>query len=220
MSSETFDFTQLKNVYTDALNSPDKSLLFEVSIGKGNFLFMMFLSDEDKDAKDKLFVYMRNTDVIVQTKLYGSHKKGHFVMYITDDIRNKFYRELQLNAHNGSFDFMRFLGELNRLIPMKIDRSQKVDVLRKNRKVITRIGVIDEAEKDVLIGPKYVSNGRPQERTLRKLYSFTYADYQDIDELIKLLKLQNKTVAWTTQENAKNSANILKLISDVKQQSQ
>lgn len=215
MSLQQFNFSQLNNVYADALNSNDKSLVFEIAIGKGHFLFMMFLSIEDKDARDKLFVYLRNTNTVVKVKLYGNHRKGQFIMYITDDIQNKFCRELQLQANDGSFDFMRFLDELNGSIPLDINTTKKLNDLRRNHNVVSRLGVIDEAEKTVLISPRYVSNGFPRDRTLRKLYTYTDADYKDIDTLIELLKLQNMTVAWTTPERAKNPATVQRLLSEL-----
>lgn len=57
-----------------------------------------------------------------------------------------------------------------------------------------------------------MSVGKPQDKTLRKLYLYTDADVKDIDELIKLLKKFNRTVAWTTEDNNHKSANIRDLI--------
>ena len=55
-----FNFNRLQNIYFATLNSDDKATAFDIQIGKGRFLFMMYLSDEDKEAKDTLFIYMRN----------------------------------------------------------------------------------------------------------------------------------------------------------------
>lgn len=54
MASIQFNFTQLKNVYMEALRSYDKSVAFDIKIGKGRFLFLMFLAEEDE--KDTLFL--------------------------------------------------------------------------------------------------------------------------------------------------------------------
>ena len=40
------------------------------SNGRGKFLFMMFLPDEDKEAKDKLYIFMRNTRDKTLRKMY------------------------------------------------------------------------------------------------------------------------------------------------------
>ena len=62
MASIQFNFTQLKNVYMEALSSYDKSVAFDIRIGRGRFLFLMFLSEDDE--KDSLFLYMRNTTIM------------------------------------------------------------------------------------------------------------------------------------------------------------
>ena len=49
-----FDFSGLNNMYISALESLDKALAFDLKVGKGRFLFMMFLSEEDKESKDML----------------------------------------------------------------------------------------------------------------------------------------------------------------------
>ena len=51
---------------------------------------------------------------------------------------------------------------------------------------------------------------------MRKLYLYTDANPHDIDELIILLKKFNRTVAWTTEDKNKKSADIRKLISSIK----
>lgn len=76
-----FDFSGLNNMYISALESLDKALAFDLKVGKGRFLFMMFLSEEDKESKDMLFLYMRNTKVMKKIKLYGNHRKGIFKRY-------------------------------------------------------------------------------------------------------------------------------------------
>lgn len=216
MSSEYFNFNQLRNVYFDALHSPDKSFAFDITIGKGQFLFMMFLGSTDKDAKDKLFIYMRNTKVLREVKLYGNHKNGDFKMYLTDELKIYFVNELQLKHNSGRFSFRHFLIELNSSIPLKIDNNIKLKKYKENKKIIRSLNVIDEPEKTVLIGPKKVHNGHPRERTLRKLYLYVDADYKVIYEYIEILKLQNKTIAWTTPDKRKESADIMILLQEEK----
>lgn len=73
-----FNFNRLQNLYIATLHSFDKAMAFDIEIGRGRFLFMMYLSDEDKESKDMLFVYMRNTRILRKIKMYGNHKKGDF----------------------------------------------------------------------------------------------------------------------------------------------
>lgn len=211
-----FDFDRLKNIYLSTLESYDKATAFDIQIGNGRFLFMMYLSDEDKDAKDTLFIFMRNTNVMQKLKMYGNHKKGTFKVYMTDKIQKEMIKELDLKKNGKPFDFEHFLAELNSNIPLKIDKETKIKNLRDNKKIIASLGVVDEVEKTVLIGDKYLSVGKPQDKTLRKLYLYTDANPHDIDELIILLKKFNRTVAWTTEDKNKKSADIRKLISSIK----
>ena len=207
-----FNFNRLQNIYFATLNSDDKATAFDIQIGKGRFLFMMYLSDEDKEAKDTLFIYMRNTKVLRKLKMYGSHKKGTFDVYISEKIQNEMTEELCLTHSGKPFDFEHFLEELNSNIPLEIRQETEIKTLRENRKIISSLDVVDEAKKTVLIGDKHLSVGKPQDKTLRKLYLYTDADVKDIDELIKLLKKFNRTVAWTTEDNNHKSANIRDLI--------
>ena len=184
-----FNFNRLQNIYFATLNSDDKATAFDIQIGKGRFLFMMYLSDEDKEAKDTLFIYMRNTKVLRKLKMYGSHKKGTFDVYISEKIQNEMTEELCLTHSGKPFDFEHFLEELNSNIPLEIRQETKIKTLRENRKIISSLDVVDEAKKTVLIGDKHLSVGKPQDKTLRKLYLYTDADVKDIDELIKILYL-------------------------------
>lgn len=210
-----FNFDRLKNIYVSTLKSYDKAVAFDVQIGKGKFLFMMYLSDEDAEAKDMLFIYMRNTNVLRKLKMYGNHTKGTFDVYISEEMQEALINELCLSHTGNTFDFNRFLNQLNSNIPLEITQATKINNLRNNRNIIGTLGVIDEAEKTVLIGQRYLSVGHPLDKTLRKLYLYTNADPKDIDELIKLLKKFNRTVAWTSEANKENAVDIHKLISSL-----
>lgn len=74
MSTIEYNFIRLKNIYEEALRSYDKSVAFDVKIGRGRFLILMFLSEADE--RDSLFVYMRNTMVMRKLKMYGSHRNS------------------------------------------------------------------------------------------------------------------------------------------------
>ena len=204
-----FNFSRLKNVYFDALHSYDKSVAFDVKVGKGQFLFLMFLAEDDE--RDTLFLYMRNTFIMRTLKMYGRHKDGDFQVFISDETQERMVAELQLQKRDGSFDFTTFLNQLNEAIPLEVTMRQKVNTLRNNRDVIKKIA-IDDIEKTVLIGTKVLSKGKPQDKTLRKLYMFTEESESVITELIKNLKRANMTVAWTTEDQRARAADINSLI--------
>lgn len=216
MAELVFNLDRLRNIYLGALRSLDKSLAFEIVIGNGRFLFMMFLSPEDKKMHDYLFVYMRNTRKLEKIKLYGSHRKGEFTLYINENLRQHLIDELQLQSGNNVFDFQIFLARLNNAIPDRINFQEKIKTLRDNRHLITKIGGVDDAEKTILMGPMYLSVGTPRDRTLRKLYAYTEGDPEEIDELIKTLKELNVTLRWTTPEKAAGCVNISKMIVELK----
>lgn len=208
-----FNFNRLRNVYISTLNSYDKAVAFDIQVGKGKFLFMMYLSDEDEKNKDTLFIYMRNTNVLRKLKMYGNHFNGTFDVYLSEDIQEELTNELCLSPTGNTFNFHRFLEQLNDKIPLKISPETKLKTLRNNRNIIKELGVVDEADKTVLIGHRQLTTGHPRDKTLRKLYLYTNAHPSDIAQLIRLLKKFNMTVAWTTKDNKENAVDIHKLIS-------
>lgn len=198
--SDYFNLNRLENIYKEALNSFDKSFAVDLKIAQGQFLLMMFISEEDEKTKDFLFIYMRNSNVLKKVKMYGNHSKGYFKIYMTNDLETAIFNEIQLNKSNGSYDIEKFMVQLNNTIPNHINNIDKINCLRTNRSIVDKLNVVDEKEKTVLIGDKKVSRGTPQDKTLRKLYIYTNANPKDIDSLIRLLKISNRTVAWTTEE--------------------
>ncbi len=130
---EPFNFSGLKEIYAEAWKSDDKTIAFEIQNGKGRFLFMMLLSKEDKEAKDNLFIFLKNTNKMIQLKLYGSHRNGEFNAYIKDEDRDALIAELELTHSSGhSFSFVNFLEQLNCDIPATLLLNHKINTLRKN----------------------------------------------------------------------------------------
>lgn len=201
-----FNLSGLKNVYSEALNSEDKTMAFDLAIGRGRFLFLMLLSDEDKDSKDNLFIYLRTINRMIKLKLYGSHRNGVFTAYFKPEDENHIIEELQLgNNPNNPFDFERFLNQLNSIIPEHIPLNTKIDTLRDNREQLRNIQSTDESEKTVFDGVMQLEKGvkSPRERTLRKLYIYTETDPAVVSEFIRVLKKKNMTVKWTTPDRAR-----------------
>ncbi|WP_027955746.1 hypothetical protein [Halobacillus kuroshimensis] len=204
---ERYNLTKLINVYKQA-EEETNTIVFESRIGKGRFLFMSFFAEDDDSTKDKIFLYLRNTKRMVNTKMYGNHSKGDFYIYPNQFLRSSIVEELQLNEGAGTpFSFSRFMGEFNASIPEYIPASSKVELIKGNVSIVNKTGAIDEGDKVHLLSIKKVSNGKPQDKTLRKLYMYTKNNPSDIESLIKILKQVNYTTVWgRTQPN--NDVNI------------
>lgn len=202
---EEFNFNQLKDVYREAYKSDDKTLEFELTNGRGHFLFVMLLSEEDKDAQDNLFIFLRHVNKIIKLKLYGSHKNGDFKAYIKDEDQLSMIQELQLDKSEGvgkAFDFKKFLGELNNSIPHHIPVDAKIKTLRENRVILPKINAVDDTEKTVYDGTMQLERGvkSPRDKTLRKLYAYTDSNPAVIADFIEELKERNMTIRWTTPD--------------------
>lgn len=207
-----FNLNRLQNIYAATMQSIDKATAFEIEIDKGRFLFMMFLSKEDYELKDMLVVYMRNTSVLHRIKLSGNHEKGIFQVSISDELKACFMQELQVKPDDREFDFNRFLSLLNENIPREISQEKRVKTLRNNKEIIRILNVVDEPEKNVLIGDKHMPSGTSQDRAFRKIYLYTDANPKDIMQLITLLMKLNRTVMWTTEEDKHREADIQRMI--------
>ena len=208
---EPFNFSGLKEIYAEAWKSDDKTIAFEIQNGKGRFLFMMLLSKEDKEAKDILFIFLKNTNKMIQLKLYGSHINGDFNAYIKGEDRDALIAELGLTHNSGhSFSFVNFLEQLNRDIPVTLLLNHKINTLRKNKELLNRISPMDESQKTVFNGVVLLEKGvkSPRDQTLRKLYLYTGTDSELIAKFIQLLKQRNMTVKWTTPDKKDGSTQI------------
>jgi hypothetical protein len=218
MPTEKINFTGLKNIYLEALSQEDGTLIFEVTIGKGNFLFMMFLSEDD-ESKDLLFIFMRNTHQLVKYKLYGNHKKGDFYIYVDNLLRKKLTTELQLTNIDNSFSFENFLMQLNNRIPNQLTLETKIQILRNNWNSLQKhslSNILDDSDKTILIGEKRLPKGqKPREKILRKLYLYTNGDPADVAKLIVSLKKANMTVSWTSPNAKINPADIRQIVNNV-----
>lgn len=74
-----FNFFRLRSIYSYAWVNKEPTIAFETCIGRGHFVFMIFFAPEDKNISgDSLFIYLRNANVLLQLKLYGSRKKRIF----------------------------------------------------------------------------------------------------------------------------------------------
>ena len=202
-----YNLSSLKNIYNQALLEHEPTLVFEIRQGRGIFTFLMFFSEEDIGSKDKLFVFLRNTNVFVDLKMYGNHIKGDFKIYLSDNIQEKFIKELELENNIGNFDFKMFLDRLSSLIPQQLTLQDKINKLRE---VWTDVksnlqDTIDQADKTILIGIKHLpEDKKPQYKTLRKLYMYTNSESTTIRQLIKILIDKNMTLCWTNNPLKKN----------------
>ncbi|MBQ4843870.1 hypothetical protein IHP27_18170 [Bacillus safensis] len=206
-----FNFTNLLGVYLEGIESEDKMTAFEININNGRFVFMMFLSEEDKARRDELYIHMRRTNKIIKLKTYGNHSKGNFEVWIKKKEKEDIISELDLQKKGTIFNFELFLKQLNDKIPNSIPKDEKIATIRANKGVIGELG-IDENDKVILIGTRRLTIGTPQDKTLRKLYVYTDSEPRVVEEFIKRLKETNSTVAWTTEDNRKDAPTIRNLI--------
>lgn len=199
-----FNLTGLRSIYTEALRRYDPTLVFELANGRGRFVFMMFFSPEDKESKDRLFLYLRNTNKLLELKAYGSHSSGDFYIYFKESHQKDIIEELQLSGNGGVFSFEEFIKTLNNQIPINLPLQSKLDTIRE---IWTQVKdslakVIDQAEKTKLTGIINLPEGKnPRDKTLRKLYTCTNGSAQAIDNLIAALRAARVTLRWTDKED-------------------
>jgi hypothetical protein len=198
-----FNLSGLEAIYNESLRRSEPTLAFEIVLGRGRFVFMMFFSKEDKESKDRLFVQLRNTQVFLELKAYGSHRKGDFIIYFKEQDQEAIINELMLDGGGRSFSFERFLGELNRQIPNELPLQSKLDKIREVWPQVSPnlVNVVDEADKTNLIGIMKLPEGKkPKDKTLRKLYIHTNGSAEVISNLIDALKDASVTLAWTNRD--------------------
>lgn len=198
-----FNLSGLAAIYNESLRRLESTLAFEIVHGRGRFVFMMFFSQEDKESKDRLFVQLRNTQVFLELKAYGSHRNGDFIIYFKEEDKKAIINELMLDGGVREFSFERFLEELNRQIPNELPLQTKLD---KIREVWPQVGpnlmnVVEDADKTNLIGIKKLPEGKnPKDKTLRKLYIHTNGSAEVISNLIEALRAARVTLAWTNRD--------------------
>lgn len=200
--SDRYNLTNLGPVYLDCQQRQEGTLAFEVRNGRGRFLFLMFFSDDDASTRDRLYLFMRNTQRMFVTKLYGRHAAGDFFLYLNDAQKCLFRRELLIDGAMtpNPFDFERFFRALNESIPGRLPPDLTIATLRDTWDEIKpslSTEVIDNDEKTkfrCFIG--LPAGKRPRERTLRKLYLYWQGEPAEIAELIRKLKKENKTAVW------------------------
>lgn len=202
-----FELSGLASLLSQASRNKDFTLVFELVQGRGRFVFMMFLAEDDADSRDKLFIFLRNTKVLLgPLQLYGSYKRGGTHAYLKLLQIEAMIAELQLDGASGvPFDFGKFLTSLNSLIPTSLPLQVTVDTFRlvwpEARHGLASF--IDDALKTTLIGvPKVSAGKKPRERTLRKLYLYTNESTTAVTAFIEILKARGRTTAWSADPNA------------------
>ena len=201
---ERYDLSGLKDIFNEAIQRNEPTIVFEINNGRGKFLFMMFFDSQDESTKDQLFIFMRNTRKMVKLKMYGNHYQGQFYLYLADYVKELFKNELLLDSadSNSKFDFDSFFNSMNYSIPRSLPLQAKITKIRESwGDVSDKLPkeIVDENEKTILIGDKSLPDGqKPRERTLRKLYLYADGNADDITNFISKLKRLNRTVAWTS----------------------
>lgn len=204
-----FNLTGLSRIYSEAMRRADPTLAFEITNGRGRFVFLMFFSPEDAESKDRLFLQLRNTRVFLELKTYGSHRKGDFLIYFNEFDQVYIRDELQLGTSGARFVFTDFLEEVNHQIPESLPLQPKLNKLREVwPEVENKLShTIDNADKTILMGIRRLPEGKnPQDKTLRKLYVYTNGSADVITNLINALKNARVTLAWTDRKDIENKS--------------
>jgi hypothetical protein len=205
MPSTAHSLGGIAAVYTAAVQHGEPTLAFEVAQGRGRFVFLMFFSEEDEDSRDRLFLFLRNTNYMLELKLYGNHFTGGTKVYLTPEKERCIRDELRLGPGGDGFEWQHFFAQLNEAIPQKLSLQATLDELREVwPDVRERLpSVLDEAEKTVLVGIRRLPPSQhPRDRTLRKLYTYTRGGAADIQRLIQALMSANITLVWTNEDGA------------------
>ena len=196
-----YNFTGLKAIYHQAASNSAPTIVFELTYQIGRFVFMMFFAPEDAESKDKLFLYLGRTQVLLTVKMYGSHRNGDFKVYFNDLDESAIKRELNIQIGEViPVNIEDVFNHINANIPQNYNLQQSVQVIQQRqtqlRPLLTR--VVDDATKIHLLGPVRLPQGKkPQEKTLRKLYLYVQASPNVIVQLIDALKGANCTLAWS-----------------------
>lgn len=209
---------RLAAIYLDALRHREHTIAFEVAVGKGRFVFLIFFSDEDKAISDTLFLLLRNTSYVFKRKMYGSHTKGGTNVYIEPEHERAIRAELQLTDSGPAFELRSFFAQLNSLIPQKLPLRDTVKTLRENwNAVMAAVPNIVESElKTELSGLRQLDLPKqPKEVTLRKLYLHCEGSPSDIEHLIAKLKSKNKTLVWRVPDPSRPPRPFTEIFADL-----
>lgn len=198
------NLTGLNAIYNQALKDDEKTIVFELNQGQGYFVFMMFFDDDDA-SKDKLFIYLKRTNCMLDFKMYANHKKGDFHVYIKQSDIQSIRNELNLQGGSVPFDVLSFFHGLNLLIPQKLPFADKVNNFNR---IWSRVsphlsGVLNHADRIYFTGLMDLSGSKrkPSEKTLRKLYLYVNAKPETIKSFIEILKVQQKTCCWSADKD-------------------
>lgn len=199
MAGDPLSLGGLASIYLDALRYREHTIAFEVAVGKGRFVFLIFFSDEDKAISDTLFILLRNTSYVFKRKMYGSHTKGGTNVYLEQEHERAIRAELQLTNSGPAFELRSFFAQLNSLIPQKLPLRDTVKALRENWNTVKSAvpNIVESELKTELSGLRQLDLPKqPKEVTLRKLYLHFEGSPSDIEHLIARLKSKNKTLVW------------------------
>jgi hypothetical protein len=75
-----FSLNGLSRVWSEALSRGEPTIAFELTNGRGRFLFMMFFDPDDEKTRDNLLLFLQNSHRMLSFKLYGAHHKGRFTI--------------------------------------------------------------------------------------------------------------------------------------------
>lgn len=215
-----FNLSGLHNAYNQAVKRGDFTFAFEVSIPPGRFIFFMFFSENDKESKDLLYLYLQNTNRLEEIKLYGSHRNGVFGIYFNDRLEKAIKAELGIEGGgHRPFNLYHFFEELNREIPQELPAQTHLATLRQYYPQIkTRIpSIVNEEAKIYWMGFMRPPKGTPREQTLRKLYIYTSCEHHQITRLLEAIAPYGLTLKWTDKQEKARNVDFVYMINELNQ---
>ncbi|MBF0892070.1 hypothetical protein HKD28_11725 [Gluconobacter sp. LMG 1744] len=201
-----FDFSNLRNIYNQAIQNHHPTIAFRLVNGQGIFVFMMFFSEED-ESKDTLFILLGRTQVLLRLKMYGNHQAGTFTIYTKSYDDSKILEELNIREGNIPYDQRVLFENLNQNIPQNLPFADSIGEVRNNANVVSKIdGIIDDNDRIYLIGTRRLPpTHTPKEKTLRKLYLYVNAPPNIIEIFTDHLRHNNMTLAWSNDPTRANN---------------
>lgn len=200
-----FNFTGLKDIFLEADRSDLLTFGFSMDAGKGRVAFVVRTPQNAEGRPDYNETYaliaLCRTRVWGKYTLLGNHKKaGNFKARIRAFFEKAIKAEVcgEGGDANG-FSLHAALADINARIPHGLAGTGSLPSLRAVRTVMGSdwSREVDDGDKThILSFPRLALPRRPRENTLLKLVGCDKPD-GEIAELLKVLREQNTTVAWS-----------------------
>lgn len=205
-----FNFTGLKDVYSQARQEGRLTFAFTVEDGKGHLSFLV-RTPQDKNGEARInesyaILALRGTRRWTRVLLLGNHlRAGNFKVRFSTSFEHAMRAELGVShASSNRTALETFLGAINTGIPRGLTDQDWYPAAVEVKEVMGDrwASEIDNPERTHLRSfPHLKPPKRPREKTLLKLLDCGKPAHET-KELIELLREKNMTVAWSEVRTA------------------